>query len=260
MIASKRANYTLDVLGDLKCINARLAADVYLHLEMRASFCRAGYGARSKPMPCRRARPRGAICKEFTSCDPTFRKPAAESAIAMQPPHEGTALPTQRRVAVKGHERWFMLLRPSGRCGLVTGSSPGRLATTRMPDVRPAFLSLLSNILTARPLRLPTPARRRPPRPCPRPGRPRRTRSPKRPPCGRWHASRGVRSKVPVHRLFLGHAQLGGAGGKQARRALGTGRAGMDAIDRDPMTAQLDCQRFCHVHASTLLQPPKTRP
>ena len=105
MIASKRANYTLDVLGDLKCINARLAADVYLRLEMRASFCRAGYGARSKPMPCRRARPRGAICKEFTSCDPTFRKPAAESAIAMQPPHEGTALPTQRRVAVKGHER-----------------------------------------------------------------------------------------------------------------------------------------------------------
>jgi hypothetical protein len=31
------------------------------------------------------------------------------------------------------------------------------------------------------------PARRRPPRPFPRPGRPRRTRPPKRPPCGRWH-------------------------------------------------------------------------
>jgi len=51
-----------------------------------------------------------------------------------------------------------------------------------------------------------------------------------------------------VLRLFLGHAQLGGAGGKQSRRALGTGRAGMDAIDRDPMTAQLDCQCFGHVH------------
>src|SRR6516225_9363885 len=36
--------------------------------------------------------------------------------------------------------------------------------------------------------------------------------------------------------------------GEQARRALGAGRAGMNAIDRDPMTAQLDRQRFCHVH------------
>ena len=43
-------------------------------------------------------------------------------------------------------------------------------------------------------------------------------------------------------------AHLGAAGGNQARRALGAGRAGMDTIDRDPMTAQLDGQRFCHVH------------
>src|SRR6202035_1270950 len=37
-------------------------------------------------------------------------------------------------------------------------------------------------------------------------------------------------------------------GAEQARRALGAGRAGMDAIDRDPMAAELNCQRFCHVH------------
>src|SRR6202048_3337839 len=60
-------------------------------------------------------------------------------------------------------------------------------------------------------------------------------------------APRRVRSEVLALRLFRGYAQLGGAGGEQARRALGAGRAGMDAIDRDPMTAQLDCQRFCHV-------------
>jgi hypothetical protein len=37
--------------------------------------------------------------------------------------------------------------------------------------------------------------------------------------------------------------------GQQAGSACARcGRAGMDAIDRDPMTAQLDCQRFCHVH------------
>ena len=28
----------------------------------------------------------------------------------------------------------------------------------------------------------------------------------------------------------------------------GGGRALMDAIDRDPVTAKLDCQRLCHVH------------
>src|SRR5260370_639696 len=45
--------------------------------------------------------------------------------------------------------------------------------------------SRLSNIPTARTRRLPPPARRRPPRPFPRPGIPRRTRPPRRPPCGR---------------------------------------------------------------------------
>src|SRR5207253_6840276 len=53
-------------------------------------------------------------------------------------------------------------------------------------------------------------------------------------------AARRVRSEVLPLRLFRGYAQLGGAGGEQARRALGAGRAGMDAIDRDPMTPQLD--------------------
>src|SRR6202043_2005759 len=57
-----------------------------------------------------------------------------------------------------------------------------------------------------------------------------------------------VRSKVLPLRLFRGYAQLGGAGGSQARRALGAGRAGMDAIDRDPVTAELDGQRLSHVH------------
>src|SRR5438094_10524333 len=54
-------------------------------------------------------------------------------------------------------------------------------------------------------------------------------------------ASRRVRSEVLPLRIFRGYAQLGGAGSEQARRALGAGRAGMDAFDRDPMTAQLDC-------------------
>ena len=45
--------------------------------------------------------------------------------------------------------------------------------------------------------------RRRPPRPFPRPGRPRRTRPPKRPPCGRWHTAGRVRSKVLPLRLSL---------------------------------------------------------
>src|SRR5271166_1276314 len=53
-------------------------------------------------------------------------------------------------------------------------------------------------------------------------------------------SARRVRSKVPPLRLFRGYAQLTAAGGEQARRALGAGRAGMDAIDRDSMTAQLD--------------------
>src|SRR4029077_14518714 len=61
-------------------------------------------------------------------------------------------------------------------------------------------------------------------------------------------APRRVRSEVLPLRLFRGYAQLGGAGGEQARRALGAGRAGMDAIHRDPMAAELNCQRFCHVH------------
>ena len=57
-------------------------------------------------------------------------------------------------------------------------------------------------------------------------------------------AARRVRSEVLPLRRFRGYAQLGGAGGEQAWRALGTGRAGMDAIDRDPMAAQLNCQRL----------------
>src|ERR1700730_14203843 len=61
-------------------------------------------------------------------------------------------------------------------------------------------------------------------------------------------AARRVRSEVLPLRSFRGYTQLGGAGSEQAWRALGAGRAGMDAIDRDPMTAQLDCQRLCHVH------------
>jgi hypothetical protein len=50
-----------------------------------------------------------------------------------------------------------------------------------------AAKSPLSNIPTARPRRLPPPARPRPPRHFPRPGRRRRTRPPRRPPRGRWH-------------------------------------------------------------------------
>src|ERR1700680_4537445 len=53
-------------------------------------------------------------------------------------------------------------------------------------------------------------------------------------------AARRVRSEVLPLRLFRGYAQLGGAGGAQARRALGAGRAGMDAIDRDPMAGGLE--------------------
>src|SRR5207244_8019760 len=61
-------------------------------------------------------------------------------------------------------------------------------------------------------------------------------------------ASRRVGSEVLPLRIFRGYAELAGAGSEQARRALGAGRTGMDAIDRDPMTAQLDGQRFWHVH------------
>ena len=52
-------------------------------------------------------------------------------------------------------------------------------------------------------------------------------------------AARRVWSKVPSLRLFRRYAQLGGAGGEQARRALGAGRAGMDAVDRDPKRRRL---------------------
>src|ERR1700730_498887 len=52
-------------------------------------------------------------------------------------------------------------------------------------------------------------------------------------------APRRARSEVRPLRLCRVYAQLGGAGGEQARRALGAGRAGMDAIDRDPMAAEL---------------------
>jgi len=34
----------------------------------------------------------------------------------------------------------------------------------------------------------------------------------------------------------------------------------MDAIDRDPMTAEVDCQRFCHVHQAGLRAPPLRLP
>src|SRR5215472_16326303 len=61
-------------------------------------------------------------------------------------------------------------------------------------------------------------------------------------------AARRIRRKVPAFGLFRGYAQLGGAGGEQAQGALGAGRTGMNTIDRNPMTTQLDRQRFCHVH------------
>ena len=50
-------------------------------------------------------------------------------------------------------------------------------------------------------------------------------------------AARRVRREVPPLGLFRGYAQLGGAGGEQARRALGAGRAGRtdaDARRRSP--------------------------
>jgi hypothetical protein len=61
-----------------------------------------------------------------------------------------------------------------------------------------AFESLLSNIPTSRPRRLPTGARRRPPRPFPRPGRPRQTRPPQRSPCGRWHCRAASPQQSPA--------------------------------------------------------------
>src|SRR5882757_528289 len=65
-------------------------------------------------------------------------------------------------------------------------------------------------------------------------------------------APRRIRCEVLPLCLFRGYPQLGGAGSEQARRALGAGRAGMDAIDRDPMTAQLDGQRLRHVHQARI--------
>src|SRR5690348_11341767 len=60
--------------------------------------------------------------------------------------------------------------------------------------------------------------------------------------------SGGAGAKACRSASIRGYAQLVGPGSGQARRALGAGGAGMDAIDRDPMTAELNCQRFCHVH------------
>ena len=89
---------------------------------------------------------------------------------------------------------------------------------------------------------------RRPPMPCPRPGIPRRTRSPRRPPCGEWHCRAASPERSPAAPLLPAIPPTGWRGGEQARRALGTGRAGMDAVDRDPVTAQLHRQRLGHVH------------
>jgi hypothetical protein len=71
---------------------------------------------------------------------------------------------------------------------------------------------------------------------------------------------RGSRAKVLPLRGFRGYAQLGGAGSEQARRALGAGRAGMDAIDRDPMTAQWTASVFVMCTRPALRAPPLRLP
>src|SRR5262249_17807509 len=60
--------------------------------------------------------------------------------------------------------------------------------------------------------------------------------------------TRRVRGEILSLSVFRGYAQLGGTSSKQARRALGACRTRMDAIDRDPVPAQLNRQRLRHVH------------
>jgi NAD(P)-dependent dehydrogenase (short-subunit alcohol dehydrogenase family) len=80
-----------------------------------------------------------------------------------------------------------------GRHGITVNCiHPGTTRTERTPSLLPAppnwaYPQKVRSGTTARLPRLPRPTHRRPPRPYPRPGIPRRTRSPKRPPCGRWH-------------------------------------------------------------------------
>src|SRR5262245_13064462 len=55
-------------------------------------------------------------------------------------------------------------------------------------------------------------------------------------------AAWGVRGKVTPLRLFWGNAQLSGTGGQQAWGALSASSAGVDAVDRNPIAAQLHRQ------------------
>src|SRR5262245_48280614 len=61
-------------------------------------------------------------------------------------------------------------------------------------------------------------------------------------------AARRVGSEVLTLGLVWRYAELFGARRNQARRALGPGRAGMDAVDRDPVPTQLHGQRLGHMH------------
>ena len=52
-----------------------------------------------------------------------------------------------------------------------------------------------------------------------------------------------------------GVAQLGGAGSQQARGAFSASRAGVDAVDRNPVAAQLHRQSLRHMYHGTIARP-----